>query len=376
MNPRNFFIRLGAIAHKEVLHILRDRQVIYLALGMPLVLVLLFGYAVSFDVQNLKLAVVDQDQTPSSRRLLAAVANSGAFVLAQTLERPEQAENLFRQNKIRGALVIPAGFEKYLTRRQNATYQLLVDGANGSTTRVAVGYAQGISQMETIKLLRQSGVELRMPLDVRARAWFNPDMASAVFVVPGLVAVVLAIIAVLMSSLTVAREWERGSMEQLFSTPVGRFSVVLGKLLPYVGLGLMQFLLVLVAGAWLFDVPMRGSFLLLLGVTLLFLVCVLGQGLLISTATRNQQVATQIGAVSAILPSLMLSGFMFPIENMPLFLRLISHIAPARYMIVCLRGLLLKGHGVAELWPQLCGLSVLGLTIVGLSTVVFRRRLD
>ena len=165
-------------------------------------------------------------------------------------------------------------------------------------------------------------------------------------------------------------------MEQLFATPVARLPVVLGKVLPYVGLGVVQFLLVLVAGAWLFDVPMRGSFLLLSGAAVLFLVCVLGQGLVISMITRNQLVATQAGAISAMLPGLLLSGFLFPIENMPTVLQLISHLVPARYLIACLRGILLQGYGLAQLWPQLVGLGALAVLVVTVSTLKFRRRLD
>ena len=365
-----------ALAHKELLHMVRDRQMIYLALGMPLVLLFIFGYAVTFDFDQVRLAVVDQDRTPASRAFLSAMGASGTFRLDPQIDSASQAEQLFRRGKVKGVVVIPAGFARKLARDETARVQLLMDGADGTTTRIALGYAAGVSQQQTVKLMRATLGRLELPLEPRVRTWFNPRMRSAVFVVPGLVAVILVVLSVLLSALTVAREWERGSMEQLFTTPVGRLAVVLGKLLPYLGLGLLQFLLVLSMGAWLFDVPLRGSLLLLAGVIVLFLVCVLGQGLFISTVTRNQQVATQLAAVSATLPSVLLSGFMFPIENMPWFLQLVSYGIPARYMITCLRGILLQGRGAADLWPAMLGLGLFATVIITLTTVKFRRRLD
>lgn len=370
-----FLIRLLALAHKESLHMLRDRQVIYLALGMPLVLVLLFGYAVTFDVDEVPIAIIDDDRSAESRRLIAAIEGGDAFRIEARLDRAEEIEPLFRRGIVKGALIIPAGHAKSIARNEEAALQMLIDGADGTTARVVGAYAGAIGQSRTFDLLSTRG-DVSLPLEPRLRTWFNPNMESALFVVPGLVAVILSILAVLLSALTVAREWERGSMEQLFATPVDRLSIVLGKVLPYVGLGLLQFMLVLTAGAWLFDVPIRGNFLLLLLGVVLFLVCVLGQGLLISMVTKSQQVAVQVGAISAILPSLLLSGFLFPIENMPLPLRGISHIVPARYLIVCLRGVLLQGRGFEQLWPQLFGLALLGLLIITGTTKTFKRRLD
>lgn len=371
----SFFIRIAALAHKEALHMLRDRQVIFLAIGMPLVLVLLFGYAVSFDVDEVRVAVLDQDRTAESRRFLFALHESEAFEVEEAISSPSQIEPLFRRGVVKAAVIMPAGYARSLTRGEEAEIQVMIDGADGTTARIVNAYASALAQARTLSILEEAA-ELRPPIEPRLRTWFNPNMESALFVVPGLVAVVLSILAVLLSALTVAREWERGSMEQLFATPVDRLSVVLGKVLPYVALGLLQFMLVLSAGAWLFDVPVRGDFLLLLTAVILFLVCVLGQGLLISMVTKSQQVAVQIGALSAILPSLLLSGFLFPISNMPAPLRALASIVPARYLIVCLRGALLQGRGFTELWPELIGLAALGLVIITATTRKFRRRLD
>ncbi len=368
-----FWGRLLALAHKEVLHMVRDPQVLYLALGMPLVMVLLFGYAVSFDVEDVHLAVIDRDRTPASRRFVRRLHASRAFDVTHHLTDEATAEAMFRSDEVKAALVIPDGFHRDLARGERALLQLLMDGADATTARVAVAYAAQLGQRESIARLR-SGVEL--PLVPRVRTWFNPRSESAVFVVPGLVAVVLSVLAVLLAALTVAREWERGSMEQLFATPVERLSVVLGKVLPYVALGLVQFMMVLTAGAWLFDVPLRGAFGFVVVAVSLFLVCALGQGLLISMITRNQQVATQVGAVSGILPALLLSGFLFPIENMPWPLQLLSRVVAARYLISILRGVLLKGAGPAELWAPLVSLVILAGALIALTTANFRRRLD
>ena len=370
-----FFTRLRALAKKEVLHMVRDPQVLYLALGMPLIMVVLFGYAVSFDVEDVPLAVVDRDHSSASRDLVARMDQSDAFEVRYRLEREVEAEALFRADRVKAALVIPQGYARSLTRGEPTELQLLMDGADGTTARVAVGYAAQIGQQETLRRV-QAGLTAELPLEPRVRTWFNPTMDSAVFVVPGLVAVILAVLAVLLAALTVAREWERGSMEQLFATPVDRLAVVLGKVLPYVALGLLQFLLVIAAGAWLFDVPLRGRFVVVVLGVVLFLVCSLGQGLLISMITKNQQVATQVGAVSSILPALLLSGFLFPVENMPLVLQVISRVVPARYLIAVLRGVLLQGRGIAELAGPLASLTVLALVLITLTTLKFRRRLD
>ncbi len=367
-----FMVRWFALAEKEALHILRDRQVLYLALAMPVLLVVLFGYAVSFDVDSLPVWVVDQDHTAESRAFSDRIQAADVFEVVPGASDPEAIEFAFRSGKIKAAFIIPQGYARRLVRGEQGQLQLLLDGADGTTARIVLGYAAALADRETLRLLQAEAP----PLEVRLRTWFNPRMESAVFVVPGLVAVVLSIMAVLLAALTVAREWERGSMEQLFATPVNRLAVVLGKLAPYVALGLLQFFLVLVAGAWLFEVPLLGSFATLFVALLLFLICALGQGLLISMVTKSQQLATQIGAVSAILPALLLSGFLFPVENMPPPLWAISHLVPARWFVATLRGVLLQDRGFEQLWPQLLGLLLLAILIVGGSTARFRRRLD
>jgi ABC-2 type transport system permease protein len=368
--------RIRALARKEVIHIVRDVRVIYLALGLPVVLLALFGYAVSFDLDRLPMAVIDQDRSAASRRLVDAMTASDAFRVAARLNDPSQVPACFQRGEFKAALVIQRGFSRSLSRGERAEAQLLLDGADGTTTSIALGHAAGVVQAESQRLLADSGLLLEPPLQARVRVRFNPGMRSARFIVPGLIAVILSIMAVLLTALTIAREWERGSMEQLFATPVRRLEVILGKLLPYVVIGMVQVMLVVTVGAWLFGVPVVGSLWLLSGAAALFLMGMLGQGLFISVATRNQQVATQVGVVSAMLPTLLLSGFLFPIENMPLLLQLLSHIIPGRYFIVTLRGILLKGSGFDVLWPQLLALALFAVAMILLAAGRFKRRLD
>jgi ABC-2 type transport system permease protein len=371
-----FLRRVGALSHKEIIHILRDVRVIYLALGLPVVLLALFGYAVTFDLDRLPIAVVDQDQTPASRRLVEAMTASDSFAVKVVLRDPDQVQTYFRRNQLKAALVIPRDFGRSLARGEPAEAQLLLDGTDGTTTSIALGYAMGISQAETRRLLEKSGLVLAPPLEGRVRVRFNPGMRSARFIVPGLIAVILAIMAVMLTALTVAREWERGSMEQLFATPVRRLEVIVGKLLPYVGIGLVQVLLVVTVGAWLFGVPIVGSLWLLVAAALLFLVGMLGQGLLISVVTKSQQLATQFGMLSSLLPTLLLSGFLFPIQNMPRLLQFISALVPGRYFIAILRGVLLKGNGWGVLWSEFLALGLFAAAMIAVSTARFRRRLD
>ena len=373
---RGFLIRVGALARKEVIHIVRDVRVIYMALGLPVVMLILFGFAVSFDLERLPFALVDQDRSPASRRLVEALTASDSFAVAVRLDDPREVEPYFRRNQLKVGLVIPRDYGRKLARGEVAEAQLLLDGADGATTSIALGYAMGVSQAETRRLLEKTGLVGDLGLRDRVRLRFNPGMRSTNFIVPGLIAAILAIMAVLLTALTVAREWERGSMEQLFATPVGRLEVVVGKLLPYVVIGLVQVLLVVTMGSLVFAVPVVGSLGLLFGAALLFLMGMLGQGLFISVITRNQQVATQVGLLSSMLPTLLLSGFLTPVENMPLFLRAIAAVLPARYFIQVLRGVMLKGNGLAELWPDLLALLAFALAMVALSTARFKRRLD
>lgn len=371
---RRSLIRIGAMAAKETIHVRRDPRTLALALVMPVVMLVLFGYGVSTDVDHLPLAVADEDVSPASRALIRAFEGSGEFQVV-TRRGPGEAEGLFRRGEVRAALVVPGGYADALARGERAVVQLLVDGADAMVANQLLTKADGVVRAESLRLAGAEAAGLAPPVQVKLWTRYNPEGRSALFMVPGLSAFLLAITAVMLTALAIAGEWERGSMEQLFASPVGRLEIVLGKLLPYLVLGLVELQLVVAFGAVAFDVPMLGSLPLLFLVGTLFLAGMLGQGLLISVLTKNQLVATQAGTLSAMLPSLLLSGMMFPIENMPLPLQVVSRVIPARYLVHALRGILLKGNGLAEVWPDLVALLVFAAAILGLATARFQRRI-
>ena len=371
---RRSLIRIGAMASKETSHILRDPRTLYLALVMPVVMLFLFGYGFGFDLDRIPLAVADRDLTEPSRALARAFTASREFERVADAE-PADAERLFRGGRALAALVIPRGYAESLARGRPADVQLLVDGADTVVANQVLSKAGAIVRAERQRLGGPDAARAAPPIQAKVWTRYNPEARSALFMVPGLAVYLLAISAVLLTALTVAGEWERGSMEQLFASPVGRLEIVVGKLLPYLVLGLLEFQLVLAFGVTAFDLPIRGSGPILSIAGVLFLVGMLGQGLFISVVTRNQLVATQAGALSALLPSLLLSGMVFPLENMPLPLQALSRIIPARYLLHALRGILLKGNGLAEVWPDLVALTIFAVAIVGLSTARFKRRL-
>jgi ABC-2 type transport system permease protein len=362
------------MASKEVLHIVRDPRTLVLAFVMPVVLLLLFGFGVSFDLDHLPLALADADRTPASRALASAFVRSGEFDLTARIA-PEEAEALFRHGRAVAALVVRAGYGRDLARGEPGRAALLVDGSDASTANQVLQKAEAIAQSQSLRLAAAAVSTGAAPFALRTWTRYNPTARSAIFMVPGLTVYLLALGAVLLTALTVAGEWERGSMEQLFASPVGRLDIILGKLLPYLALGLVQLLLVVAVGSAVFDVPVRGSLVLLYAIGLAFLAGMLGQGLFISVVTKNQLVATQAGTLSSLLPSLLLSGMLFPVENMPVALQVISRVIPARYFVHGLRGILLKGNGLAELWPDLLALAIFAVGILGVATARFRRRI-
>ncbi|MGB8930024.1 MAG: ABC transporter permease [Anaeromyxobacteraceae bacterium] len=371
---RRSLIRIGAMASKETSHILRDPRTLYLALVMPVVMLIIFGYGFGFDLDRIPIAFADRDRTESSRSLARAFTASGEFARVGEID-PADAERLFRRGEALAALVVPSGYAADLAAGRATDVQFLVDGADTVVTNQLLSKADAIVRAELRRLGGPDAARVQPPIQAKVWTRYNPAARSALFMVPGLAVYLLAISAVLLTALTVAGEWERGSMEQLFASPVGRLEIVIGKLLPYLVLGLVEFQLVLAFGVTAFDLPIRGSGPLLAVAGLLFLVGMLGQGLFISVVTRNQLVATQAGALSALLPSLLLSGMVFPLDNMPLPLQALSRVIPARYLLHALRGILLKGNGLAEVWPDLLALAIFAVAIVGLSTARFKRRL-
>jgi len=366
-----FLRRTKAIAHKEVLHIIRDARAVYMALGLPVVMLMLFGYGISQDVDHISMAVADQDRTPASRRLSEALVAGGDFVRVADLASPDDAEPLLRTGRVRAVLVVPRGFERDLARGASTAVQLLVDGSDGTTATVALGDAAGILQATSLK----SATRASLSQGPRVRVRFNPAMRSTYNMVSGVIVLILAMVSSLLTALTISREWERGSIEQLFATPVGRVEIILGKVIPYVGLGLVQTLLVLTLGSYMFDVPIQGSLVTLFVCSTLFVLAMVGTGLLTSVVAKSQLVAVQFAMMVSYLPVAMLSGFMFPIQNMPWWLQGISMVVPGRYYLTTLRGVLLKGNGLGVLAGDVLALAVFASAMLALAVWRFRRRL-
>jgi ABC-2 type transport system permease protein len=364
--------RIKAIARKECLHVSRDRRSLILGIAIPMLLLFMFGYALTLDVDRVPLVVWDQSNTPISRELISRFTGSRYFALQQMADNYPTIERAIDRRDALIALVIPADFARRQQAAQPTTVQAIVDGSDSNTATIALGYAEfivsGYSGQVALELQRrQSGLTRQPPLNVEPRVWFNDDMVSRNAIVPGLIAVIMMVIAALLTSLTVAREWETGTMEQLISTPVKGVELIIGKLLPYFGIGVFDTALALLTGHFIFRVPMHGSRPLLLGLTLLFLFVALSLGMLISIVGKSQFAASQFAMVATLLPAFLLSGFVFPIANMPWLLQIITHIIPARYFVTILRGIYLKGVGLAVLWGEAAFLAAFGTLVMGLA---------
>jgi ABC-2 type transport system permease protein len=374
-------VRTFAIARKEAIQLRRDRRSMLLAFVLPLLLLVFFGYAITLDVDELRLAVLDQDRSAASRHLIERLQAGNYFVLVRTLASYPQVDRALVTGDAAAVLIVPPGFSAGLSAGKTSPVQLLVDGSDANTATIALGYADAIVAAHAADAMpsRSTNVvdppsAIGAPLDVRTRIWYNPELESRNMIVPGLIAVVMAIIAALLTALTIAREWERGTMEQLASTPVGRAEVVLGKLIPYAVIGAIDVALTVIAGVVVFDVPLRGNLLLLAVLTLLFLAGALGFGLFLSAALRSQLLATQAAIMSTFLPAVLLSGFLYDIASMPVAVRAFTFLVPARYFVTVTRGIFLKDVGLTVLWPEALAMLVFATVGLGLAARVFRKQ--
>jgi ABC-2 type transport system permease protein len=367
-------VRLLAVARKEWLQLRRDPRSMVLAFVLPVLLLLFFGYAISWDVRDIRLVVLDQDATAPSRALVESFEASGFFsVRARVGSMPDIDEYLLR-GRATAALVIPPGFARDLGAGREAPVQLLLDGSDANTATIALNYASAIAARYSRAIVLR-GRRIDVPATAEVRIWYNPTLESRDMIVPGLIAVIMSIIAAMLTALTIAREWERGTMEQLAATPVHRLEVVFGKLLPYLAIGVFDVALTTLAGITVLGVPLRGNVVLLGGMTILFLLGALGLGLFISAVLRSQMLATQVAMVATYLPALLLSGFLFDVASMPAMLRAVTHIVPAKYYIAVTRGVFLKGVGLDALWVQGVSMVLYGTIGLGLATAAFRKRI-
>jgi ABC-2 type transport system permease protein len=363
-------MKMLAVARKEFRQIARDTRTLLILLFVPAFILLLFGYALNFDIRHIRLAVDDQDRSTASRSLIAAFVNSGYFDLVAEVD-PAETTRLMNRDRVRAVLVVPAGMSRSLHNGRPTAVQVLLNGDNASTATTVMGYAVTIIRGESSKYAPRAVAPL---ISVEPRIWYNPELRSALFLVPGLIAYIAMITAVVSTALSIVREKERGTMEQVRMAPLDAASFVVGKTIPYFVVSLASALGIVVVSMVLFGMPMRGSWLVLLLALSLFLVGALGLGLLISSIAETQQVAFQVALLVSFLPTLMLSGFVFPIASMPRALQLITYAVPARYFLVALRAIVLKGAGLSVYWLDLVALSVFAVVVLGLASVRLQRQ--
>ena len=361
-----------AVYRKELRQIARDRRTLLILIFVPAFFLLLYGYALNFDIRHIALAVQDRDGTPESRALVSAFVNSSYFDRVATVYSPREIDRLLDANEARAALIIPEGFGRDVVAGRKPEVQVLINGDNANTATTVQGYADLILRSAGATL--STGSSPQAPtVRVEPRIWYNPELRSTLFLVPGLIAYILMITAVISTALSIVREKEVGTMEQVRMAPIGTFPFVVGKSLPYFFISLISAALIILAAMALFGLPMRGNWLSLLVALSLFIAGALGTGLLISTAAENQQVAFQAAMLSSFLPTLILSGFIFPISSMPVALQIVTYVVPARYFLIALRAIVLKGISLWLLWPQMLALSIYALVMLTLASVRLSR---
>ena len=369
--------RMLTIIKKEFRHIRRDKRALLVLTVVPAGLLLLNGYALNFDVTHIKAAVVDREKSARSREFINSFITSGYFDYVQNLNTSEEATRLIDDGHVRIVIVVPADFSSRLLANERATVQILVDGMEASAATTVVGYAQAVTMQYSQKIilnnLTKMGRGSYIPIRYEGRIWYNPELKSAKFLVPGLIAFILAITGVIATSLSIVREKERNTIEQINVSPVHSLEFILGKLIPYALISLVAAALVLLAAYWLFDVVIKGSILHLFGATLLFVVAALSIGLVVSTISDSQQVAFQIAAIVSMVPTMVLSGFVFPIRSMPWWLQVISNVTPAKFYLVILRSIVLKGVGISAFWEQIVYLGLFATVLLAISTLRFKK---
>jgi ABC-2 type transport system permease protein len=375
--------RVWAIMRKEFLEIWRDPRSLGFVLIMPVLMLLLYGYGISSDVKRVPLAVYDRDGQPAARELIRRFTSTEYFVETVRVGSLRGLRRAIDRGDAKVGMMIPEDFSQNLGANRPAPIQFVVDGSDSNTASIAIGNIASIAkgtELDPRDLRPQVFItpkaENPAPIELRTWVWYNPELKSSNFLVPGLAAVILMMLAALLTSLTVAREWERGTMEGLIASPLRPYELMVGKILPYVVIGLVDVGLILLLGVFWFGVPLRGSLGLLMISSTIFLLGGLGIGLFISAATKSMQVAFQLATLATMLPALLLSGFFYPIENMPAVLRAITYLIPARYFLVVIRGICLKGVGWGTLWRELVFLTLFAGLMLVASSAQFHKRLE
>lgn len=372
--------RVKAVARKEFIHVWRDPLSLTMALATPGFLLILFGFALTLDVDNVPLAVWDQSNTPRSRELVSRFDGSRYFSLEKRFGNYRDLVRAIDSGEVMLGLVIPRDFAALVEADRDAPVQLIVDGGDSNRATIAIGYADAIADRFSVDLSVErnhlrGGKPLGVPLDARPRVWFNEDMESRNYIIPGLIAVIMMVIATMLTSLTIAREWERGTMEQLISTPVRPGELILGKLAPYFVIGACDVLFAVLMAEFVFHVPFRGNLALLFGLSGIFLIGALAMGMTVSIVARSQLLSCQVAVVATFLPAFLLSGFIFTIDNMPPVIQAITHVVPARYFVTILKGIYLKGVGLDILGVEAAFLTAYAAVVVFIARIKLKKKL-
>jgi ABC-2 type transport system permease protein len=372
--------RTKAIAKKEVKQFLRDKRMMFVIFFFPVFLLVIFGYAVNFDVENVKIAVYDEERSDISREFVNSLISTSYFTLTKTIESHNDIKSTLDQKEAQAVLVFPRKFsENFYSAKEPAKVQFLIDGVDGNTAGIIQNYlkaaTQSFNQKYQREVLANYGQMFIMPIDLHTIFWFNPDLQTTKFLIPGLIALILIVTAVISVSLTLVREKEKGTIEQLNVSSINTLELLIGKSLPYLVISLINACLILIAGYFLFDVIVKGSYLLLLGTTLIFLFACVCMGIFISVVADSQQVAFTFAAFASLLPAVILSGFIFPIDSMPFAVQLITNLTPTKFFIVALRDIVLKGVGLQAFWDQIIYLFIFSFILLGLATVINKKKM-
>ncbi|MBU0475485.1 MAG: ABC transporter permease [Bacteroidetes bacterium] len=372
--------RIAAISKKEIKQLIRDKRMMFVIFFFPVFLLIIFGYAVNFDVENIKIAVRDNDKSALSRDLISTISSSSYFEVVEYYDNNERANTILNEGIAKGILIIPIGFEKEIySAKKDVKIQILLDGVDGNTATIIQNYSlaailsfnKKLNKMATSKI----GVNFETPIDVQSRFWFNPELQTTIYLIPGLIALILIVTAVIAISLSFVREKERGTIEQINVSSVRILELLVGKLFPYLVISFINASVILLAGYILFGVIVNGSYALLIISTLLFLFASTSIGIFISVIANSQQVAFSIATFVSLLPSTILSGFIFPIDSMPPIIQVLTNITPAKYFIVVLRGIIIKGVGLNAFWEQWIYLLLFSSFFLILSIIIYNKSL-
>jgi ABC-2 type transport system permease protein len=374
--------RIAAVTKMELLHILRDLRSLIIVVFLPMLALILFGYALTFEIKNASVVIWDEDNSVLSRNLADRIHNSIYFDVKYRINSDSQLDYFIDSGKAVVALRLPVDFSEKISNKKPTAIQIIIDGSDSQTASQILSNIQVLIQNFSseifMDILQREGkvvIKQLLPIDFKPRVWYNQELKHRDYLIPGLIGVVLMMTMAVAVSLTIAREQERGTIERIMVSPVARWQYIIGKLLPYIGVAVIDVLLILFSGLYIFKVPFRGNFWLLLGLSAIFFGSALGMGLFISTIARTQQMAWLLSLLITFLPAMILSGFVFPIRNMPKVIQLITYLLPIRYYMVILRGIILKGVGISVLWEQVAALIIFNIIIIFLSSLKFKKRI-